>query len=114
MGLSIDKNVVLIYPSHSIASDPDFVLPSSLTVIEDEAFTGGAFTYVKLPDGAVSIGWHAFTDCPNLMYIYIPATTENIDAHAFDGEDRLTIIGVPGSEAETYARLHGFAFTAAE
>lgn len=114
MGLSIDKNVVLIYPSHSIASDPDFVLPSSLTVIEDEAFTGGAFTYVKLPDGAVSIGWHAFADCPNLMYIYIPATTESIDAHAFDGEDRLTIIGVPGSEAETYARLHGFAFTAAE
>ena len=48
------------------------------------------------------------------MYIYIPATTESIDAHAFDGEDRLTIIGVPGSEAETYARLHGFAFTAAE
>ncbi len=93
---------------------PDFILPSSLTVIEDEAFSGGAFTYVKLPEGAASIGWHAFADCPNLTYIYIPATTESIDAHAFDGEDRLTIIGVPGSKAETYARLHGFAFTAAE
>ena len=92
----------------------DLILPSSLTVIDSEAFAGGAFSYVKLPDGAVSIGWHAFADCPNLMYIYIPATTESIDAHAFDGEDRLTIIGVPGSEAETYARLHGFAFTAAE
>lgn len=93
---------------------PDLILPSALTVIDAEAFAGGAFKYVMLPEGVTAIGQHAFTDCPNLMYIYIPASIESIDAHAFDGADRLTIIGVPGSEAETYARLHGFAFTAAE
>ena len=111
--LSIDQNVVLIYP-HSIASDPDLILPSFLTTIEDEAFAGGAFKYVMLPEGVKTIGWHAFVDCPNLLYIYIPEDIESIDAHAFDGADRLTIIGVPGSSAESYAQLHGFAFKAAE
>ncbi len=93
---------------------PDLILPSFLTTIEDEAFAGGAFKYVMLPDGVKTIGWHAFVDCPNLLYIYIPEGIESIDAHAFDGADRLTIISTPGSEAESYARLHGFAFKAAE
>ena len=113
LSLSIDQNVVLIYP-HSIASDPDLILPSFLTTIEDEAFAGGAFKYVMLPEGAKTIGWHAFVNCPNLLYIYIPEGIESIDAHAFDGADRLTIIGVPGSSAESFAQLHGFAFKAAE
>ena len=93
---------------------PDLILPSALTVIEDEAFAGGAFKYVMLPEGVKTIGWHAFVDCPNLLYIYIPESIESIDAHAFDGADRLTIIGIPGSSAESYAQLHGFAFKAAE
>lgn len=114
LSLSIDKNVKLIYPSHNLTADPDLILPASITVIDAEAFAGGAFTYVKLPEGVTTIGWHAFADCPNLMYIYIPAGIESIDAHAFDGADRLTICGVPGSSAETYARLHGFAFSAVE
>ena len=105
--LQYDIGVTLI-TSHT----PDLILPASLKTIEDEAFSGGAFTYVLLPDGAESIGCRAFADCPNLLYIYIPTSTEAIDAHAFDGADRLTIIGVPGSEAENYAHLHGFGFKA--
>ena len=89
---------------------PDLILPTALMTIEDEAFTGGAFVYVKLPDKAVSIGWHAFADCPNLAYIYIPALTTQIDEEAFGNMQGLTILGKAGTFAETYAQDHEFAF----
>lgn len=91
---------------------PDLILPASLTMIGNEAFTGGAFTYAKLPENAVSIGWHAFADCPNLAYIYIPASTTQIDEAAFGDLQGLTILGKAGSTAEAYAQNHHFNFTA--
>ena len=59
-------------------------LPADLTAIEEEAFAGGAFIYVKLAEGTESVGPRAFADCPNLRYIYIPAETE-VDPTAFEG-----------------------------
>ncbi len=105
--LQYDIGVTLI-TSHT----PDLVLPSSLTAIEDEAFSGGAFSYVVLPEGAASIGRRAFADCPKLAYIYIPASVKSIDENAFDGVEDLTIFGAPDSDASEYASLHGFAFKA--
>ena len=91
---------------------PDFVFPDAVTTIGDEAFVGGAFNYVKLPDQIVSIGWHAFADCPNLAYVYIPALTTQIDDEAFGNMQGLTILGKTGSVAETYAQNHHFTFIA--
>jgi len=96
----------------TVIPDPDLILPAALTKIEDEAFAGGAFVYVKLPDKAVSIGWHAFADCPNLAYIYIPAQTTQIDGQAFGNMQGLTILGMTGSTAETYAQNHNYSFIA--
>ena len=92
--------------------DPDFVLPEELTAIGDEAFASGAFSYVKLSENTTSIGWHAFADCPNLMYIYIPEKTTDIDPQAFGDRTKLTIVGKIGSTAETYATAHGYTFVA--
>ncbi len=92
---------------------PDFILPVSLTAIGDEAFTGGAFTYVKLSENTISIGQCAFADCPNLAYIYIPEATTEIDVHAFGNMQGLMIIGKTGSAAETYAEDHGYTFVVA-
>ena len=91
-------------------TDAPLILPAALTEIGDEAFAGGAFTYVKLPEQSVSIGWRAFADCPNLSSIYIPAHTTQINEEAFGDKQALNIIGVPGSAAETFAIEHGFAF----
>ena len=90
--------------------DYDLILPDDLQTIEREAFIGGAFSLVKLPDKAVSIGYHAFADCPNLIAIYVPADVTDIDPEAFGNNSKLTIVGAPGSYAETYAAAYGYAF----
>lgn len=89
---------------------PDLILPANLSVIGDQAFSGGNFKYVKLPDRAISIGFRAFANCQNLKKIYIPSQTTQIDDDAFGEARYLTIEGVPGSVAESYAKSHGFGF----
>ncbi len=91
---------------------PDFILPTGLTVIEEEAFERGAFTYVKLSEITTKIGPRAFADCPNLRYIYIPEATTSIDPNAFGDLSTLTVFGKTGSTAEIFAQTHGFTFVA--
>ena len=90
--------------------EPDFILPDSLMVIEEEAFMQGAFRYVQLPEHAVRIGFRAFANCPNLVCVYIPEETNEIADDAFENVLGLAVIGKHGSFAETFARTHGYAF----
>ena len=99
---------------YAIWQSADFILPDSLTTIEAEAFEGGAFRYVQLPEGAIMIGSRAFADCPSLAYIYIPEETGTIAVDAFSGVSGLTILGRSGSYAEFYAQRNGIAFVAVE
>lgn len=91
---------------------PDLILPSDLTDIEEEAFSGDAFVYPKLSENTISIRRRAFADCPNLAFIYIPEATTSIDPNAFENVNELTVLGKAGSTAETYAGEHDFLFTA--
>lgn len=96
------------------AAEPDLVLPAALETIEDEAFAGGTFSYVVLPENTDYIGRNAFAYCTNLKYIYIPNSNASIDPYAFAdlwgwGP---TIIGKEGSTAQTFARQHDFPFIA--
>ena len=88
---------------------PDFGLPDDLRSIGAEAFSG-SFSYAWVPENQVSIGPRAFANCPNLLYIHIPAQVKDISENAFEGLTGLTILGVDGSTAETYARNHGLSF----
>ncbi|MBR1822345.1 MAG: leucine-rich repeat protein [Clostridia bacterium] len=90
--------------------EPDAILPAALTSIEEEAFAGSSFVYVRLSDKATYIGKRAFADCPNLKHIYIPPRTTAIENDAFEGVSGLVIHGSSGSFAEDYADAHGFAF----
>ena len=91
---------------------PDFVLPASLTTIEEEAFYGGAFTYAQVPAQVTHIGSNAFADCSKLRNIDILGMNTTIDQNAFSGVDQnaLTIHGLAGSSAESFATEYGFHF----
>ena len=99
-----------IHYNYGILPAPDLILPASLKTIGEEAFSGGAFAYVKLPEKTETIKARAFANCPNLKYIYIPESTTTIDPTAFDNVSGLTILGKTGSSAEDYADANGFAF----
>ena len=87
---------------------PDLILPTSLTSIEEEAFSGGVFTYAVLPDGVSNISSKAFADCPNLKHIEIPADEITIAKDAFSGVTGLTIHCHADSDAYWYAQRYGY------
>ena len=66
---------------------PELTLPASLTVIEEEAFAGGSFRSVFIPQGV-----------------------KRIDDSAFTGINPLIIFGYSGTEAQRFADENGFAF----
>lgn len=101
-----DMNTAL----YAVWAVPDLVLPAGLTAIDAEAFEGGAFTCVKIPDYTVTIGPRAFANCPNLRYIYIPAATTTIDPTAFGNNSQLTILGKAGCVAQSFALSRGISF----
>ena len=75
---------------YAVWVQPDFVMPDFLTDVEEEAFAGCAFTFVKLSENTAHVGPRAFADCPNLKYIYIPAET-TVDPAAFENVEGLTV-----------------------
>ena len=62
-----------------------------LKEIEDEAFMGLAVEGIIIPDGCTTIGSKAFADCPNLIYIKIPASVTSIADDAFEGSNQVRI-----------------------
>lgn len=82
-----------------------------MTAIEESAFACAAFTVVKLPEGAKSIGSNAFENCAKLKQIYIPASVTSIADNSFTscGSD-LQIFGAEGSAAQRFATAHHFQF----
>ena len=94
---------------------PDLILPSTITEIGEEAFSGGAFHFPKLPEKEISIGPRAFADCPNLTCIYIHEKITDIADDAFGDASDIVILGGEQSQgkktaAEIYAETHGFRF----
>ena len=59
-------------------------LPGGLTEIGEQAFMGGAFEAVIIPDECKLVGHQAFMNCTNLVYISYPAGTVFED-DAFEG-----------------------------
>ena len=92
---------------------PAIVTPFNLSEISDEAFAGdAAFAAVQLQRNVKKIGSKAFATCVKLCAIYIPEETTEIADDAFDGVTGLIILGKAGSDAETFAKGHGFDFRA--
>ena len=107
--------ITAVYPDRpTVMTNPDMVLPASMTVIGDEAFSGIAASRIKLGEKVTSIGNLAFADCPNLKEIYIPATTTTISSNAFNNVENLVIYGYEESKAEQYANEKNIRFVPVE
>jgi len=90
--------------------NPDFILPATLTEIEEEAFVGCAFKAVSIPDGCLSIASCAFAECGFLEQITIPASVSYIAEDAFGTISGIAIFCPTGSAAETFAIEHGYVY----
>lgn len=53
------------------------------------------FRYLDLPEGLLSLGKEAFTNCENIQQITLPNSLSNIGESAFSGCDRLTSVSLP-------------------
>ena len=84
--------------------------PENLKTIGARAFKGGAFTHVYLGNKVQSIGSQAFADCPNLVYIEIPASVFSIAADAFQGSPNVVIGCKENSAAYAFAVDMGIPF----
>ncbi len=89
---------------------PDFILPAGTTTVEDYAFQGCAFYYVRLSEKTMTLGDGAFADRPNLKHVYLPVKTVMIGSNVFPAG--VIIHGKDGSYAEFYASKFGFDFIA--
>lgn len=108
-----DEEDVLKIPLITITaglSEPDMILPASLTTINQQAFTGVNAGVIYIPDGATSIGAMAFADCDALWQIRIPESVKSISETAFEGVDGVCIFGKKSSAAEEFAESKGFGF----
>ena len=93
----------------------DVTLGVNITEIPEKAFFEcPALEKIILPFSVKKIGNNAFANCTALTEITIPRYTETISSSAFSYPGKLTIYGVAGTRADTYAAEIGAKFVAIE
>ena len=89
-----NKTELIQYPSKK--ADKQYVIPSSVTRIESDAFRGcSKLTSIEIPSSVTSIGMLAFRGCSSLTSINIPEGVTSIGDSTFDGCSSLTSIDIP-------------------
>ena len=68
-------------------------------------------TKIIIPRNVIKIGDNAFANCVALTDIIIPKATKEISENAFSYPEKITITGIAGSYAETFAKDHDIKFT---
>lgn len=102
----LEDMVVNVTVDDAICSS--LIMPSGLTVIEDEAFVNDtAAVHIVIPDGTQSIGSGVFSGCSLLRSVLIPASVEYIGENGFEN---VLIRCAADSYAEEYARDRGYDF----
>ena len=86
-------------------------LPNSLQNIDNSAFANCiSLTSIEIPQGATTIGYQAFYNCESLTAVTIPDSVTDIGGEVFKESPKVTIYGVTGSPAETYANNKSIPF----
>ena len=89
------QTAIFAYPGGLSGS---YIIPNSVTRIEDDAFGGcGGLTNVTIPDHVTNIGDFAFNGCYSLTKVTIPNSVTNIGDNAFHYCIHLTSVTIPNS-----------------
>ncbi len=93
-GALFDKNkTVLIRAPGSVK---EYVIPSSVTLIADWAFSHcNNLISISIPEGVTSIADGTFVGCESLSSVKFPKTLRSIGESAFLGYNCLTVITIP-------------------
>ncbi len=87
-------------------------IPQGITAIPDRVFYACMnLKEVVLPDSINNIGSRSFASCTALSAIWIGENVKAIDEDAFYDSDGITIHGVAGSYAESYAGANNIPFS---
>lgn len=89
-------------------------IPDGVVAIESYTFAFcSSLTSISIPDSVTCIGEMAFASCSSLFSISIPESVTAISSTSFNNcTTTLTIQGMPGSCAETFAANYGYTFVA--
>ncbi|OPZ36844.1 MAG: hypothetical protein BWY98_00307 [Tenericutes bacterium ADurb.BinA155] len=75
----------------------DLVIPSSISAIPGEAFSGGSFLSVLIPSSVTTIGGAAFRGCSSLRSLVIPSSVTSIASYAFSNCSSLVSVSFSSS-----------------
>ena len=92
----------------ALSDTAQVVLPSQVTIIEEDAFYGDtSLDKVVLPDGVTEIRARAFLNS-SLSEIYLPGSIKFIDDTAFDGPENVSVTAEKGTYAYDWAIDEGY------
>ncbi len=98
---SKDMTKLIQYPVRSTATD--YVVPPSVTVIENNAFWGAnRLESLSVPDSVISIGDYAFAYCKNLQSISLPEEVLSFGISVFPECSNLKEVVLPYGVTEIY------------
>ena len=102
-----------IFADNDLLSDVS--IGTGVTVIPNYAFNQCAkLESISLPYRVTTINTNAFTNCVKLKSLTIPSSTTTIASTIVSYAGNVTIYGLAGSYAETYASSKGITFVAKE
>lgn len=102
-GVLFDKTQTTIIKYPEAKSGTAYIIPSSVTSIESNAFNHCAsLTSVIIPDGVTSIGGGAFQEATSLTSVVIPATVTSVGTWAFQKCSSLASVTIYATSLTTY------------